>query len=260
VEEVSFPIGGGERETKGLLLIPAGSCGAAVCVVHGLGTNRACYKWRLFEGLLKGGFIVLSFDLMGHGESRRYPFRFPDIFDDVPSAVSYLAGREEVDGKRIGAWGISLGGALALRAAAEDRRIKAVVTLAAPYQLKLEGGMILKEIFRLFSRTIFGLFREASLYHFLKPWSDAPARLDVEPEELIGGIEVLKSAPRIAPRRLLLMHGSQDSIVPLAQAERIYESAGQPKNLLPLKGVSHLTMLFSREPLERAVEWLREKL
>jgi len=260
VEEVSFPIGEGERETKGLLFIPDGRCGAAVCVVHGLGTDRACYKWRLFQSLLKGGFIVLSFDLMGHGESRRYPLRFPDIFDDVRSAVGYLARREEVDEEHIGALGISLGGALALRAAAEDRRIKAVVSLAAPYQLELERGMILKEVFRLFNRTIFGLFREASFYNMLRPWFEAPARLEVEADELIGRIEVLKSAPRIAPRPLLLLNGSHDSIVPLQQATRIYESAGQPKSLFPLEGLSHLTMLFSREALERAVEWLDENL
>lgn len=260
VEDVSFLIGGGEREARGLLLIPDGGCGAAVCVVHGLGNDRTCYKWRLFQSLLEGGFIVLSFDLMGHGESRGYPLRFPDIFDDVPSAVSYLARREEVDGEHIGVLGISLGGALALRAAAEDGRIRAVATLAAPYQLEIEGEMILKEAFTLFSRTIFGLFREASLYNLLRPWFEASARLEMESGELIGGIGVLESAPRIAPRPLLILNGSHDNIVPLAQAVRIYESARQPKCLLPLEGISHLTMLFSRDTLERAVRWLEENL
>jgi len=197
---------------------------------------------------------------MGHGESRRYPLRFPDIFEDVPSAVSYLAGREEVDEERIGVFGISLGGALAIRAAAEDRRIRAVVTLAAPYQLELKRGMILKEPLTLFSRTIFGLFREVSFYNLLRPWFEAPARLEMEPRELIGGIKVLESAPQIAPRPLLILNGSRDSIVPLRQAERIYESAGQPKALLPLKGIRHLTMLFSREALDQAVEWLEKNL
>jgi carboxymethylenebutenolidase len=55
---------------------------------------------------------------------------FPAWLAAVRDAVSYVAGRQGIDTRRIGVLGFSLGGYLAMALAAEDRRIQAVVELA----------------------------------------------------------------------------------------------------------------------------------
>ena len=56
----------------------------------------------------------------------------------------------------------------------------------------------------------------------------------------------------IAPRRLLVVHGQDDDVLPYTDAERIYEWAGEPKELILYPGANH--------GLGEAKDELREKL
>ena len=56
----------------------------------------------------------------------------------------------------------------------------------------------------------------------------------------------------IAPRRLLVVHGREDDVLPYTDAERIYEWAGEPKELILYPGANH--------GLREAKDELREKL
>jgi len=65
------------------------------------------------RSLHDAGFHVLLFDLRGHGESgrSRHLLTFGPIeARDFVGAVNYLRSRADVDGQRIGALGISMGG------------------------------------------------------------------------------------------------------------------------------------------------------
>jgi dienelactone hydrolase len=55
---------------------------------------------------------------------------FPAWLAAVRDAVSFVAERPTVDAQRIGVLGFSLGGFLAMALAAEDRRIRAVISLS----------------------------------------------------------------------------------------------------------------------------------
>jgi dienelactone hydrolase len=55
---------------------------------------------------------------------------FPAWLAAVRDAVSFVAERPNVDAQRIGVLGFSLGGFLAMALAAEDRRIRAVISLS----------------------------------------------------------------------------------------------------------------------------------
>jgi dienelactone hydrolase len=101
--------------------------GAAVILLHGYGGNRLEMLTR--AGILAGeGYGLLLYDQRASGASggQHRTYGWADV-DDLPIALDYLAGRSDVEGARIGILGFSIGGQIALRAAARDGRIGAVV-------------------------------------------------------------------------------------------------------------------------------------
>jgi uncharacterized protein len=101
--------------------------GAAVAVIHGTGSNRlgVADHARL---LARHGYGVLLFDLHGHGESDGRSTSVPARFqEDADAALAYLRQRPDVRAGRIGAIGVSLGGEVAIHAAARDPEWRATV-------------------------------------------------------------------------------------------------------------------------------------
>jgi pimeloyl-ACP methyl ester carboxylesterase len=101
--------------------------GAAVAVMHGTGSNRlgVADHARL---LARHGYGVLLFDFNGHGESEGRSTSLPARFQpDADAALAYLRRRPDVRPGRIGAIGVSLGGEVAIHAAARDRGWRATV-------------------------------------------------------------------------------------------------------------------------------------
>ena len=86
------------------------------------------------EKLAKEGFITLAFDFRNFGESEGEPrfFESPESKKvDIINAVSFLGSIPEADPNRIGAFGVCAGAMYTLMAAAQDERIKSVVTAAS---------------------------------------------------------------------------------------------------------------------------------
>jgi uncharacterized protein len=73
-----------------------------------------------------------------------------------------------------------------------------------------------------------GAIRDADFPASAQAWLDSFA--PVTPAEHVG---------KIAPRPLLIVHGSDDETVPLAHAMRLYERAGEPKEMVILNGAGH---------------------
>ena len=121
--------------------------GAAIILLHGYGSNRLEMIPRA-DILARHGYGVLLYDLRGHGESEgeKRAFGWQDV-KDVKAALEFLLRTEDVDPDRIGILGFSIGGQIAIRAAAEYEEIKAViaddpgfVTIDdAPRPLNMEG-------------------------------------------------------------------------------------------------------------------------
>jgi len=51
------------------------------------------------------------------------------------------------------------------------------------------------------------------------------------------------------------VHGDRDEVVPLAHAEKLFEKAGQPKELVILPGAGHRLRQDVRA-IETAMKWL----
>jgi fermentation-respiration switch protein FrsA (DUF1100 family) len=74
--------------------------------------------------------------------------------------------------------------------------------------------------------------------------------------------DILASCSKISPRPLLIVHGSDDPVVPVQHAHMLHDKAGEPKKLIIIDGADHT---FSRRDWEDRVievtaEWLEESL
>ena len=101
--------------------------GAAVILLHGYDASRKQMLSRAVM-LAEAGYGVLLYDMRGHGESSAVmrSLGWADVAD-VQTAVSWLTQQPDIDPARIGIFGFSVGGQVALRAAAELDGLQAVV-------------------------------------------------------------------------------------------------------------------------------------
>ena len=114
------------------LYMPKGATGKlpaiAVCGLFGGVKEQSSGLYA--QTLAERGFITLAFDPSFTGESSGHP---RDVFsldintEDFQAAVDYLCNLDGVDPARVGILGICGWGCIALNAAANDPRIKAVV-------------------------------------------------------------------------------------------------------------------------------------
>jgi dienelactone hydrolase len=105
--------------------------GAAVVMLHGASSTRSAVL-KQAAALAHHGYGVLLFDARGHGRSGGDAMDFGWYGDeDIAGAVSWLRSQPDVDGRRIGAVGMSMGGEEAIGAAAGNDQIQAVVAEGA---------------------------------------------------------------------------------------------------------------------------------
>lgn len=119
--------GGGTREGwffPGLLHAPT------VVLCHGYGSQRADIL-TLTTALQEHQFNVYLFDFTGHGS---VPGRTSLGFNETPellAAIRGLAKRDDIDQTHFGVWGVDIGAYVALTAAAQDARIRAIAVDSA---------------------------------------------------------------------------------------------------------------------------------
>ncbi|TQF73677.1 alpha/beta hydrolase [Rhodococcus spelaei] len=88
------------------------------------------------EGLARRGYVTLAFDHRNFGASGGHPRQHEDSagkLADLSAAVTCVAAHADVDPERVGLIGICLGAGYALKSAAFDPRVRALVTVAGAY-------------------------------------------------------------------------------------------------------------------------------
>lgn len=201
---------------------------AAVIVLHGYGGNRLEMMARA-EFLARHEYGVLLYDLRGHGESdgNLRTYGWLDV-QDVSAALGFLQNQENIDPNRIGILGFSIGGQIALRAAAQHELLKAVVA-DGPSLARTEDAPLPDSLFEQVSHTI------AWVIDRILEWRTG----ETAPS---GVVEVIS---KIAPRPVLLIATGQDA-TELRIAEHFYEQAGDPKTLWQIPEAGHGGGLMSR--------------
>lgn len=122
---------------------PAGVTGRAPVVILTGSSGRTDRDERLYGipifgqiagRLAEAGYFVVRYDKRGIGQSggRIEHAGLPEYAEDVARIVAWLRKRSDVDADRISVVAHGDGGAVALAAAAREKRIKAVALLAGP--------------------------------------------------------------------------------------------------------------------------------
>jgi len=175
----------------------------AIIMVHGMHSNRAAEELGLLDlsaALARHGFAILAFDMRGHGESSPAPLS-AGYFEqrDVLGAVDFLRSGslpypELGRPREIGGWGVSMGGATMLLAAAREPAIRAVVADCA------------------YAAIVPLVERDSSVPSFFIPSVLASFRI-------LYGVDYYAVRPvdvvaRIAPRPIFFIQGTADTVVP----------------------------------------------
>ncbi|MDB5571090.1 MAG: dienelactone hydrolase [Hyphomicrobiales bacterium] len=254
-EDVTFVSEG--LKLSGVLTLPAdykaGERRPAVIVLHGFGSNKMSSNVKVPCDLLsRQGYVTLGFDMRGCGVSEGEKGRVICLeqVEDTKSAVTFLQGRPEIDPARIALLGSSFGAAVAVYTGSVDERVAAVVSSGGwgDGERKFRGQHRSPEEWAKFT----GMLEEGKRHRERTGQSLMVPRYDIVPipPELRGHVvpgsihsfpaETAQSmfdfraddvVARMAPRPLLLLHSSVDSVTPTEQSVELFKRAGQPTDL-----------------------------
>lgn len=139
--DVRFPCG--DTECAAWLYLPPSATKPGVIVMgHGFAGTRDVGLPFFAERFVRDGLAALVFDYRHFGASGGSPRQLVDPWrqlEDWKAAIAFIHSREEVDGTRIALWGSSLGGGLALVAAARNSDVVCVVAQVPQIDTAVEG-------------------------------------------------------------------------------------------------------------------------
>ena len=198
---------------------------AAVILCHGMDSSKASEKlMTMARELAQRGITALRFDFSYVGESsgKYEELTCSGETEDLAAAFAFM---QKQGFSRIAVFGSSLGGTVALLFAAQEPDVEALATLAAPvHPEQFPERLLTAEEIAAWHRRGYGLYNGRRLNATL---FDDFATLDLP--RAIGAIKC----------PVLVLHGDQDSIVPVAEAYELHEHLPGAKRLMILPGADH---------------------
>lgn len=224
----------------GILRRPAGAKLPPVLIMIP-GLDSAKEEMEAYElPFLERGMATLMVDGPGQGEAEyQFPIR-GDYEVPVKAMVDWVFRRNDIDAARIGLWGVSLGGYYAPRAAAFEKRIRACIGLAGPYNwVDLWEGLpeLTREAFRVRSHL----------------------RTQDEARQFARTL-TLKGVAKHIECPLFLVAGKLDRLVPWKDAQRIAGEAAGPVELLVVEDGNHIANNRPYRYRLRTADWMAARL
>lgn len=192
------------------------------------------------DDFLRRGMATLAIDGPGQGEMEfERPMRF-DYEVVARAAIDLLERQSDLDTRRIGMLGVSLGGYYAPRAAAFEPRIRAVIALAGPYS-------VVDAFDQMPSLT-----QEAFIHR-----SGANSRADAI--ERLRSFTLEGILQRLTIPTLVIM-GRQDRVIPPQDAERVAREMSGPVDLWMLDDGNHVCNNIPYKHRPQMADWMRRQL
>jgi uncharacterized protein len=218
-----------EHPVPAILMLPESTVPSPGAVlVHGYSSKKEHVADPVGKALLEHGIASLALDLPLHGtradpvqrQSMRDPLGVVRLWRqalaDVRLGLRYLGARREVDGGALALLGYSMGSFLSVAIAADDPAVRALVLAAG-------GDLPEGTPFARIARTV---------------------------------ADPVRAIRKLGGRPLLMVHGRRDTTVTPAQANRLFEAAQEPKEMIWFDAGHYLPPAAS----ETVAQWLRARL
>lgn len=181
---------------------------------------------RIARALVARGYAVMRFDFTGLGNSDGdfANTHFSSNVGDLLAAAGFLRDQDRAPQLLIGH---SLGGTAVLNAAHHVPECRGVVTIGSPADAQHVSKQFAYDIERIESEGEAEVQLGGRTFTIRRDFLEDIRKTDVE------HLAKLKPA-------LLVMHSPTDTVVDIAQAERIYRAAKHPKSFVDLNGADHL--------------------
>lgn len=229
-EQLDYTFHQGAAESKDIVVIG-----------HGVTGNKdRPFVVSLAEGLAAAGINALRFSFAGNGASGG---KFVDStiskeVEDLGAVLDALAGW------RVCFVGHSMGGAVGVLRASSDPRIKFLVSLA---------GMVHTQEFAM--REFGDVIPDRG-----DMWEDEDCPLSQRYMDDMKAIDTVVEKGAAIAVPWLLVHGTEDDVVPLDDSQDILAKAGDSAELVVLDGAGHVFSDHANEMVESVVGWIKDQL
>jgi 2,6-dihydroxypseudooxynicotine hydrolase len=213
-----------------------------VVLINGANSSKEeLHPWT--EVFLRRGLATVIFDGPGQGEMAprhgRSRFRADGYDRALRAVLDWVEAEGYLNGNRIALWGMSLGGLLAAQAAAQDHRVRAVVSVGGLYSLGHYSNLAVPTQEEMRDLTGFQTLRETEDY-FASAYTSAHL------------------GPITCP--FLVVHGALDEIVSTEEARRLAARAGVHAELVIFNDGVHCCYNLYQELRPRIADWVVDKL
>jgi len=219
--------------------IPTQKKSPTIILVHGWGRNVGRLLPYL-ANLKNKGFNLLAFDSRHHGNSDADGFSSMVKFaQDISACINFVEAKPSVIKDDFNLLGLSIGGAASIYAAGADSRIKKIVTIGAPSNPAQVMTMHMRKK-HIPKPIIWGAFK---IMEF---------RIGKSFKEISACNNISKTKAKV-----LLIHGTNDKVVPFSQANLILNAANKGQiELWSIKGKGHSNCHYEIGFWDRIIEFL----
>jgi fermentation-respiration switch protein FrsA (DUF1100 family) len=203
-------------------------------IVHGAGSRKENHG-DFGRACAASGWAALAFDQRGHGASE--DGMSPAALADVAKMARFLAGVEGVDAARVCVRGSSMGGFMAIQAAATAEPIAAAIAICPAGADHLRRGL-----------------RAGTLEMRIDPDGVRALEAWLTEHDLREAVELMGSKP------LLLIHARGDDQIPSDWSEQLYARTQEPRKLILMPGGHHRSAQHDAELHGVALRWLERNL
>ena len=254
IEPVEVPYEG--TTLPALFMKAPGVTGRAPVVVVFDGMDNAKEMSVLFAGLefARRGMHTLAIDGPGQGETLRLRGMSArhDYETAGAAAFDHVAGRADVDPRRIVVMGYSFGGYYAVRVAAHEPRYAAGVALTAPHWDLAGFQRAQRDKARASGH---GTAQSNFQFRWVVGADDDDAAIAIA-----GSFDVAGPAARVQCP-FLVTHGAEDRVIPAANAGRLFDALGTKKKSLRIftaeeGGSQHAHVDDRQIGIDHAADWI----
>ena len=205
---------------------------------------------NISKALTAQGFGVLRFDFTGLGQSdgEFEDTNFSHNVSDLIDAAAYLKENYQSPSLLIGH---SLGGAAVIQAASVLDDVKALATVASPYEPKHIQKLLKDDLESIKKNGVAKVDLGGRQFTIKKQFLD-----DLEKKTNQDIVKNLK-------KPFLILHSPQDDTVSIDNAEKLYRDAFHPKSFISLDGADHLLMKNEKDGIyvgEATATWAKRYL